>query len=58
MMVLLVTTTSGGNSKEYDTEKIMVNAEKEIMEDFHSDKPSMERLVENFHVKKLLSCKL
>ena len=58
MMVLLVTTTSGGNSKEYDTEKIMVNAEKEIMEDLHSDLPSMERPVEKFHVKHLLSCKV
>ena len=57
MMVLLVTTTSGGNSKEYDTEKIMVNAEKEIMEDLHSDLPSMERPVENFHAKSLQSCK-
>ena len=58
MMVLLVTTTSGGNSKEYDTEKIMVNAEKEIMKDLQSDLPSMELLVENFHVKNVLSCKL
>ena len=59
MMVLLVTTTSGGNSKEYDTEKMMVNAEKEIMEDLHSDLPSiMERPVEKFHVKNLLSCKV
>ena len=33
VMVLLATTTSGGNSKEYDIEKIMVDARKEIMED-------------------------
>ena len=32
-MVLLATTTSGGNSKEYDIGKIMVDANKEIIED-------------------------
>ena len=33
VMVLLATTTSGGNSKEYDIGKIMVDAKKEIIED-------------------------
>ena len=32
-MLLLATTTSGGNSKEYDIGKIMVDAKKEIIED-------------------------
>ena len=32
-MVLLGTTASGGNSKEYDMEKLMVDAKTGIMED-------------------------
>ena len=32
-MVLMAPKTSGGNSKEYDMEEIVVDAEKEIMED-------------------------
>ena len=33
VMVLLGTTASGGNSKEYDMEKLMVDAKTGIMED-------------------------
>ena len=32
-MVLLATTTSGGNSKEYDFGKIVVDAKEEMIED-------------------------